>query len=138
MLEEAIATLSGELKEETKEVDIKLSITAFISSDYISEDRVRLELYRRLSRAESKKDVFMIQDEMEDRFGKLDLPTKQFIELIIIKINALEKHIKTISNYDMNITIVYNDETKETIKANSRDDDDLINATMSYLTKKGK
>jgi transcription-repair coupling factor (superfamily II helicase) len=30
MLEEAIATLSGELKEETKEVDIKLSITAFI------------------------------------------------------------------------------------------------------------
>ena len=138
MLEEAIATLSGELKEETKEVDIKLSITAFISSDYISEDRVRLELYRRLSRAESKNDVFMIQDEMEDRFGKLDLPTKQFIELIIIKINALEKHIKTISNYDMNITIVYNDETKETIKANSRDDDDLINATMNYLTKKGK
>lgn len=138
MLEEAIATLSGEIKEETQEVDIKLSITAYISSDYISEDRVRLELYRRLSRAKSKKEVFEIQDEAEDRFGKLDLPTKQFIELIIIKINALEKHIRTISNYDMNITIVYNDETKETIKANSRDDDDLINATMNYLTKKGK
>lgn len=136
MLEEAIATLSGELKEEAKEVDIKLSITAFISSDYISEDRVRLELYRRLSRALNKQEVFEIQDEMEDRFGKLDLSTKQFIELIIIKINALERNIKTISNYDMNITIVYNDEKKDTIRANSRDDDDLINATLDYLTKK--
>jgi len=136
MLEEAIAILSGEVQEETVTLDIKLSISAFISSDYISEDRVRLELYRRLSRSVSKKEVFEIQDEMEDRFGKLDLPTKQFIELIIIKINAIDKKIKTISNYDMNITIVYNDEKKETIKSPSRDDDDLINTTMNYLTKK--
>jgi len=138
MLEEAIAILSGEVQEEEVSVDIKLSITAYISSDYISEDRVRLELYRRLSMCTAKKDVYAIQDEMEDRFGKLDLPTKQFIELIVIKINALEKKIKTISNYDMNITIVYNDERKETIKSSSRDDDDLINATLNYLTKKRK
>jgi len=138
MLEEAIAILSGEVEEEEVSVDIKLSITAFISSDYISEDRVRLELYRRLSMCKEVKEVYNIQDEMEDRFGKLDLPTKQFIELIIIKINALNKKIKTISNYDMNITIVYNDEKKEMIKSRSRDDDDLIITTLNYLTKKGK
>jgi len=138
MLEEAIAILSGEVQEEEVSVDIKLSITAFISSDYVSEDRVRLELYRRLSMCTAIKEVYSIQDEMEDRFGKLDLPTKQFIELIIIKINALEKKIKTISNYDMNITVVYNDEKKETIKSPSRDDDDLIITTLNYLTKKGK
>ena len=138
MLEEAIAILSGEVEEEEVSVDIKLSITAFISSDYISEDRVRLELYRRLSMCKEVKEVYSIQDEMEDRFGKLDLPTKQFIELIIIKINALNKKIKTISNYDMNITIVYNDEKKEMIKSRSRDDDDLIITTLNYLTKKGK
>ncbi len=138
MLEEAIATLSGELKQEQKEVDIKLSITAFISNEYISEDRVRLELYRRLSRCENKQQVFEIQDEMEDRFGKLDLPTSQFIDLIIIKINAMDRDIKTISNYDMNITVVYNDEQKKTLKAPSRDDDDLIKTTLSYLTKKQK
>jgi len=136
MLEEAIATLSGEAQEETLNVDIKLSITAYISSDYITEDRVRLELYRRLSRSKTKSEVFEIQDEMEDRFGKLDLPTKQFIELIVIKINALEKKVKNISNYDMNITIVYQDDKKETIKSPSRDDDDLINTTMKFLTKK--
>jgi transcription-repair coupling factor (superfamily II helicase) len=133
MLEDALAQLSGELKEEKQTVDIKLTISAFISSDYIVEDRIRLELYRRLSKSTNKSEVYEIQDEMEDRFGKLDLPTKQFIELIIIKIGALSKEIKTISNYETNISIVYQDEQKEVIKSNSRDDDDLISAVMRFL-----
>lgn len=138
MLEDAIATLSGEIKEESRSVDIKLSITAYITSEYVTDDRVRLELYRRLSRASTKQEVFEIQDEMEDRFGKLDTATSQFIDLIIIKINALEKRIKNISNYEMNITIVYEDDNKVLIKSPSRDDDDLIKTTMKYLTQKEK
>ncbi len=133
MLEDALATLSGEVKEENKNVDIKLTISAFISGDYITEDRIRLELYRRLSRATDKSEVFEIEEEMEDRFGKPDTPTKQFIELILIKIKALAKNIKTISNYEMNITFTYNDDKKETIKSPSKDDDDLIATVMKFL-----
>ncbi len=132
MLEDALAQLSGEIKQDKKTVDIKLTISAFISDDYIREDRIRLELYRRLSRAISKVEVYEIQDEMEDRFGKLDIPTKQFIELIIIKITALGKGIKTISNYEMNISIVYEDNKKIVLKSPSKDDD-LINTTLKYL-----
>jgi transcription-repair coupling factor (superfamily II helicase) len=36
------------------------------------------------------KRVYEIEEEMEDRFGKPDIPTKQFIELIIIKILAIK------------------------------------------------
>jgi transcription-repair coupling factor (superfamily II helicase) len=135
MLEDAIATLSGEVIEEKKDVDIKLTISAYISSEYIYEDRVRLELYRRLSKAKSSKEVFDIQDEMEDRFGSLDTPTKQFIDLIIIKINSLEKKIKTISNYEMNISFIYEDDTKKLIKSKSKDDDDIIATVLEYLKK---
>jgi transcription-repair coupling factor (superfamily II helicase) len=80
-------------------------------------------------------EVYEIQDEMEDRFGKLDTPTKQFIDLIVIKITALSKEIKTISNYEMNISIVYENEQKKIIKSKSRDDDDLILAVMKFLNK---
>lgn len=135
MLEDAIATLSGEVIEEKKDVDIKLTISAYISSEYIYEDRVRLELYRRLSKAKSSKEVFDIQDEMEDRFGSLDTPTKQFMDLIIIKIKSLEKKIKTISNYEMNITFIYNDENKKLVKSKSKDDDDIIATVLEYLSK---
>ncbi|OUR70855.1 transcription-repair coupling factor [Arcobacter sp. 31_11_sub10_T18] len=136
MLEDTLAVLSGEMKEEKKAVDIKLAISAYISSDYIVEDRVRLELYRRLSKASNKEEVYTIEEEMEDRFGKPDLPTKQFIELIIIKILALEKGIKMIGSYEMNVTFTYEGEVKQTIKSPSKDDDDIINTTLKFLRKK--
>ena len=135
MLEDTLAVLSGESKEENKTVDIKLAISAFISSDYIVEDRVRLELYRRLGKAKSKEAVYEIEEEMEDRFGKPDTPTKQFLELIMIKILALQKEIKTVSSYEMNVTFTKNDDTKETIKSPSKDDDDIIATTLKYLRK---
>ena len=138
MLEEVLANLSGEIKEQKQTVDIKLTISAYISSDYINEDRIRLELYRRLSRVNEKNEVYDIQDEMEDRFGKLDTPTKQFIDLIIIKLNAITNNIKIINNYKTNITIIYNNDKKETIKASSYDDDDLINAIFNYFYGKMK
>ncbi|WP_320036182.1 transcription-repair coupling factor [Halarcobacter sp.] len=135
MLEDALATLSGDTKEEAKTVDIKLAISAYISSDYIVEDRVRLELYRRLSKCQNKEEVYVIEEEMEDRFGKPDTPTKQFLELIMIKILALSKSIKTISSYEMNVTFTKGDDTKETIKSPSKDDDDIIDTTLKYLRK---
>ncbi|MFV7789764.1 transcription-repair coupling factor [Aliarcobacter lanthieri] len=133
MLEDTLATLSGDKTEDKKTVDIKLAISAYISQEYISEDRVRLELYRRLSKVTSKEELYIIEEEMEDRFGKPDIPTKQFIELILIKILASQKNIQTISSYEMNITFVKEDNTKESIKSRSKDDDDIINATLEYL-----
>jgi transcription-repair coupling factor (superfamily II helicase) len=135
MLEDALATLSGDTKEQTKTVDLKLAISAFISSDYIVEDRVRLELYRRLSKSQNKSEVFSIEEEMEDRFGKPDTPTKQFLELILIKIYALQKGIKTVSSYEMNVTFTNEDDTKHTIKSPSKDDDDIIATALKYLRK---
>ena len=133
MLEDAIVTLSGDVKQQNKNIDIKLTINAFISSDFIYEDSLRLELYRRLSKCTTKQEVYEIQNEMEDRFGSLDTPTKQFIDLIIIKLLAINKNIKSISNYDMNISIIFNDDKKDLIKSKSKDDDDIIDTVMKFL-----
>lgn len=135
MLEDTLATLSGELKDEKKSVDIKLAISAYISEEYISEDRVRLELYRRLSKVEDIQGVYAIEEEMEDRFGKPDVVTKQFLELIIIKILALGKGISNISSYEMNITFTNEQGIKESVKSPSKDDDDIIATTLRYLRK---
>jgi transcription-repair coupling factor (superfamily II helicase) len=135
MLEDTLSKLSGEdnQQSEHKSVDIKLAVSAYISDEYVKEDRVRLELYRRLSKAKSKEEVYEIQDEMEDRFGKLDLNSSNFIELIIIKIMSINKDIKMISSYGQNITFVHENGNKETIKAASKDDDDILISTKKFL-----
>ncbi len=137
MLEDAINLLMNQNQDEKskKEVDIKLAISAYLSSEVVGEDRIRLEIYRRLSKCESAKEVYEIEEEMIDRFGKLDIATKQFLEIIVIKILALEKGVLGVSNYGDNITIQTSEDKKEYVKARSKDDDDILTAVLGYLRK---
>ncbi len=135
MLEDAIRELTNNTKEKEKHVDIKLTISAYISNETVSEERLRIDLYRRLSQAKEVVEVYAIEEEMVDRFGALDTPTKQFIELVVIKLLALQKGVKTVMNYAQNITIVYDDDNKEVLKAASKDDDDIIDAVLRFLRK---
>ncbi|EAL5902180.1 transcription-repair coupling factor [Campylobacter lari] len=137
MLEDEINKLSKKEEIKEKKIDLKLNINAFLNSEYISEDRLRLELYRRLSKCMSVNEVYEIESEMNDRFGRPDIFTKQFLDLIIIKILA-SKHYKLVSNYEQNICFVKDDESKEVIKAKSKDDDDVIEAILMHLRKSEK
>ncbi|MCV3469752.1 DEAD/DEAH box helicase [Campylobacter sp. CNRCH_2015_0814] len=137
MLEDEINKLSKKEEIKEKKIDLKLNINAFLNSEYIGEDRLRLELYRRLSKCMSVNEVYEIESEMNDRFGKPDIFTKQFLDLIIIKILA-SKHYKLVSNYEQNICFVKDDESKEVIKAKSKDDDDVIEAILMHLRKSEK
>lgn len=135
MLEDALNALSGKQTTEKKEIDLKLTVNAFISPELVSEDRVRLEIYRRLGKAKELSDVSEIEEEIIDRFGKLDTYTKNFLDLIIIKILASAKGVVRVSNYEQNISFVYEDEKKDVIKSKSRDEDDILGATLKYLRK---
>ena len=133
MLEDAIKELSNTVDTARAKVDIKLTISAYISDEVVKEDRLRLDIYRRLAGCEEVVEVYEIEEEVNDRFGELDAQTKQFFELMVIKLLSLEKKIRSISNYGQNITITYLNESKETIKSNSKDDDDIIKTTLFYL-----
>ena len=133
MLEDAIKELSNKVEEKKAKVDIKLAISAYISDMVVSEDRLRLDLYRRLSQAEDVTEVYEIEEETVDRFGALDEVTKQFFELMVIKLLSLGKKIKTVTSFAQNITFIYQNDVKETITASSKDDDDIVKATLLYL-----
>lgn len=133
MLEDAIKELANTKENAREKVDIKLAISAFISEEVVYEDRLRLDIYRRLSQCEELVEIYEIEEELIDRFGELDTPTKQFVELMVIKLLSLQKKIKSISNYGQNITFTYTNNSKESIVSKSKDDDDIIKATLFYL-----
>ena len=137
MLEDAIRELSGEKKEAEKSVEIKLAVDAYLSDELIDEDRLRLELYRRLALCESVAEVYEIEEEIADRFGKPDTPTRQFIALMAIKVLARERGISKVSSYGERVFIEYADGRDRTIlNAPSKDDDDLLATAMGFLRKK--
>ncbi len=135
MLEDAIRELSGQSKEVTQQVDMKLAIQAYLSEELIEEDRLRLELYRRLAQCESVGEVYEIESEIADRFGKPDTVTRQFIDVMVMKVLAREQGIAKVSSYGENVFIEFAEEGKERVvlKAASKDDDDIIAAAMGFL-----
>ena len=137
MLEDAIKELSGQDKEVAQNIDMKLSIDAYLNEELIEEDRLRLELYRRLSLCESTGEVYEIESEIADRFGKLDVITRQFIDVIVMKVLARERGISKVSSYGENVFIEFIEENKERVvlKSRSKDDDDIIATAMGYLKK---
>ena len=138
MLEDEINKLLNQDSAKLDKIDLKLSVSAFLNQEFIREDRLRLEIYRRLSKCKEVAEVYEIQSELEDRFGKIDTFTKQFLDLIIIKILALKAGIKTISNSEQNILIIKNDDEKIRLKSRSKDDDDVLAEILVYLRKDKK
>ena len=137
MLEEQIAILSKKELFSEQKIDLKLNINAFLNSDLIPTERLRLELYRRLSKCESVSEIYEIGGEIEDRFGELDRYTKQFLDLITIKVLA-SKHYKAISNYEVSIALTDKAGEKTLLKAPSKDDDDILETLLIFLRKRGQ
>lgn len=137
MLEDAIKELSGQDKEVAQNIDMKLSVDAYLNEELIEEDRLRLELYRRLSLCESTGEVYEIEAEIADRFGKLDTVTRQFMDVMVMKVLGRQQGISKISSYGENVFIEFIDENKErmVLKSHSKDDDDIIATAMGYLKK---
>ncbi|WP_187914932.1 transcription-repair coupling factor [Helicobacter pylori] len=133
MLENAIYELSGGKKRLEKSVEIQLGVSAFLNPELIASDSLRLDLYRRLSLCENVDEVGQIHEEIEDRFGKIDDLSAQFLQIITLKILANQLGILKLSNFNQNITITYNDEHKESLKAPSKDDNDILETLLKHL-----
>ncbi len=133
MLEDAIYELSGGKKRLEKSVEIQLGVSAFLNPELIASDSLRLDLYRRLSLCENIDEVGQIHEEIEDRFGKIDDLSAQFLQIITLKILANQLGIIKLSNFNQNITITYSDEKKESLKAPSKDDNDILETLLKHL-----
>ncbi|WQW22103.1 transcription-repair coupling factor [Helicobacter pylori] len=133
MLEDAIYELSGGKKRLEKSVEIQLSVSAFLNPELIGSDSLRLDLYRRLSLCENTDEVGQIHEEIEDRFGKIDDLSAQFLQIITLKILANQLGIIKLSNFNQNITITYSDEKKESLKVPSKDDNDILETLLKHL-----
>ena len=87
LVEDAVKELSGEKIEmdAEAEVSIELPVKAYISNDYISDELVKLHMYKKIASIRSKEDRSELIDELLDRFGEIPSETLNLIEIAFIK-----------------------------------------------------
>jgi transcription-repair coupling factor (superfamily II helicase) len=70
LLSRAVKELKGEKVREPIEVTVHLTDASYIPDSYIPDTPVRIDAYRAVSTAESRKTLAKLQEEFRDRFGK--------------------------------------------------------------------
>ena len=75
MVTEAVSEMKGEPQPEaTAEIKLDVPTDAFLPTDYVEKEELRLEAYRRLAGVTTKAEVDDIRTEWEDRYGQLPDP----------------------------------------------------------------
>lgn len=86
LLEEAIANKQGRVKLRHKgNAEINLQIDAYLPQEYITDERQKIELYKRIREIESKDDYLLLQEEIIDRFGEYPDQVAYLLEIGLLK-----------------------------------------------------
>ncbi|MCS7304374.1 MAG: transcription-repair coupling factor [Thermoguttaceae bacterium] len=88
LLEQAIARLKRQPIKTPLEVDIDLPGAAYLPRTYVPDVRLKMDLYRRLARAETYQDLQILQAEIQDRFGPLPPEVQRLLLVHEIRIAA--------------------------------------------------
>ena len=74
MVTEAVGEMKGEPKKEPSELKLDVPTDAFLPTEYVTKEELRLEAYRRLASVTTAAEVDDIRVEWEDRYGPVPDP----------------------------------------------------------------
>jgi transcription-repair coupling factor (superfamily II helicase) len=105
LLAESVAEMKGEPMPEEKEVRIDLPVKAFIPAEWVGQEALRLELYRRIATTKDHEDLEAIRVEAEDRFGVLPQPLRTLLAVASLKLTCLALGVDEITTFRNQIRI---------------------------------
>ncbi|MBK1879461.1 transcription-repair coupling factor [Pelagicoccus mobilis] len=96
-------------------------IQARIPADFITETRLRIDLYRRLALAGSPKEVRELREAITDRFGKFPVEVEALLRLTEIRCLAEQKSIHSVESQGNRLKCrIYKGRESDYIKLGSR------------------
>ena len=114
LLEAAIEKKQGKEKKRQKgNAELNLQIDAYIPSDYISDERQKIEIYKRIREIQVQEDYELLQDELIDRFGEYPDVVAYLLEIGFIKSYLDQVFVKVVDRKDQQLTVKFEPITKQ-------------------------
>lgn len=107
LLEESVREIKGEDEAEYIETSIDLSVNAYIPSDYIEDEVLKIEIYKKIASIVTKEDKMDMEEEVIDRFGDIPKPLENLINIAYIKTIAKALRIVNIKQSGGDLTIQF-------------------------------
>ena len=112
LLDEAVKELKGERIEKLAEVKMEFDLDIYIPESYISDSQHRVEIYRKLSDAESVEEVKEVEAEVVDRFGALPQEVEDLLNFTCAKIAASRLGISRVALKKDHLTLQFSEDKK--------------------------
>ncbi len=116
MLKEAIEERRGSDGENVKfNVEMNLDLDAYIPDQYITDGRLKIEMYKRFRGIEALEDIQELQDEMIDRFGEYPAEVEYLFKVAETKVYATQNLVESILQSKQEISILLSEEASSTV-----------------------
>ena len=89
-LENSVKSLKGEGFEEDREVDLEFEYNAYIPDTYISDDKIKIEIYKTLNKCLEFEELNLFIEELGDRFSR-NIPEQMNYLFIVQEIKIICK-----------------------------------------------
>ncbi|MHB8670167.1 MAG: transcription-repair coupling factor [Acidimicrobiales bacterium] len=97
MVSEAVAELKGEPVRPPAEIKLDLPLDAHLPSDYVAQEELRIEAYRRLAVVSSAEEVADVRQEWLDRFGPIPAPAEALLSVARLRAECVRTGIREIT-----------------------------------------
>jgi len=92
---------------DTFETTIELAIDAYIPNYYISDEKQKLDIYKKISHIKTQQDYFDVQEEIEDRFGTMLNSVQNLLDVALTKALAHNCGIISLIQRDDKIVMTF-------------------------------
>ncbi|MCL1863080.1 MAG: transcription-repair coupling factor [Defluviitaleaceae bacterium] len=107
LLAEAVGGLRGEAPKETVEINIDISVDAYIPPRLIPDEQQKLEIYKKISLISSQQDYYDVQEEIEDRYGTIPPPVVNLLDVAAMKAEATTIGVTSIAQKGLNVIVTF-------------------------------
>ncbi|MED1865511.1 transcription-repair coupling factor [Fictibacillus nanhaiensis] len=112
MLEEAIQERKGNKPKEVEEdVDLNIEVDAYIPTNYIGDEKQKIEMYKHVRAAKALKDISDLQEEFIDRFGDYPKEVECLLLVAGIKLRAKREGVKSIEQKQDTVNMILSEKT---------------------------
>lgn len=88
MLDEAVKKLTGKQEGEIPDTVVDIRIDAYIPRDYIADEIIKIQMYKKIAAIETREDYYRVKEEMEDRFSDIPDVTYNLMDVALLKAKA--------------------------------------------------
>ena len=115
ILEEEISNASDKPKTGKHKKGVKAKVSRFIDENYIQDDFVKIEIHKKINKAETIEQAYEILMELKDRFGNYDQQLEIYIYEKLFEFLTKEIGTEKIIENKTNITLILTEESTKNI-----------------------